>query len=241
MRQEFLRPDLLLCVFDGPARGYGANVVAAIDGKRALLIDPGNPDQAAAVRDELAARGVSVASILLTHGHRDHAGGCAEFPDIPVICREGTVILAESHGPEKRPPASEELAWGSLRMLLYDTSGHVGAHQIALIDDLCLCGDLIIFSGDDRPVLPNVDKCGDPALHAAGLRRMLELLPSRVLPYHGPILAAGPDLEADVAARLRYLDRLAELGPGAKLSDCLADREYFTHLHMHRLNGGRGG
>ena len=241
MRQEFLRPDLLLYVFDGPARGYGANVVAAIDGPRALLIDPGDPGQAAAVRDELAARGVAVASILLTHGHRDHAGGCAVFPDIPVICREKTVILAESHGPVQTPPADGVLVWGAVTMLLFDTPGHIGVHQIAMIDDLCLCGDLIIFSGDGRPVLPNVDKCGDPALHAASLRRMLELLPSRVLPYHGPIMAAGPDLEADVAARLRYLDRLAELGPGAKLSDCLVDDGYFTHLHMHRLNGGRGG
>ena len=241
MRQEFLRPDLLLCVFDGPARGYGANVVAAIDGKRALLIDPGNPDQAAAVRDELAARGVSVASILLTHGHRDHAGGCAEFPDIPVICREGTVILAESHGPVEAPPESGELAWGAVTMLLFDTPGHIGAHQIVRIDDLCLCGDLLIFAGDGRPVLPNVDKCGDPAAHAASLRLMMEMRPDRVLPYHGPIMAAGPDLDADVAARLRYLDRLAELGRGPKLSDCLLDTGYFTHLHMHRLNGGRGG
>jgi len=241
VRELILMPDLLLFAFAGPARGYGANVVVVIDGPRALLIDPGNPDQAAAVRDELAARGVSVASILLTHGHRDHAGGCAVFPDIPVICREKTVILAESHGPVQEPPATGDLAWGALTMRLLETPGHIGSHQIALIDDLCLCGDLIIFSGDNRPVLPNVDKCGDPALHAASLRRMLELCSARVLPYHGPIMAAGPDLDADVAARLHYLERLAELGRGAKLSDCLLDARYFTHLHMHRLNGGRGG
>lgn len=222
-------------------RGYGANIVAALDGPRALLIDPGDPERAAAARDALAGQGAAVASVLLTHGHRDHAGGCALFPDVPVIRREGTVILAESHGPLREPPADGVLDWGKVRLRLVDTPGHVGSHLIALVDDLCLCGDLIIFAGDGRPALPNVDKCGDPAAHAASLRLLLELAPARVLPYHGPLMEAGPRLEADVAARVRYLDRLAELGRGAKLSDCLADREYFTHLHMHRLNGGRGG
>jgi len=242
VRPTILRPDFLLFPFPGSARGYGANVTAALDGPRALLIDPGSPEQAAEVRDELAAHGAKVEAILLTHGHRDHAGGCAVFPRTPVHCGDVEKILAERHGPVRRLAEGDVVEWGRRRIGVYGTPGHTAGHLAIRIDaDLLLIGCLMIYAGDGRPALPHQDGTGDAAALAADLRRLLEAPGGTVLPFHGAPIETGPRLEAEIAARLGYLDRLAELGPGAKLSECLADRGAFTHLHLHRLNGGRGG
>src|SRR5438552_2787460 len=53
----------------------------------AVLIDAGLDPSAEAIRAELARRGMgpsAVRAILLTHGHRDHWGGAAQFPQARV-------------------------------------------------------------------------------------------------------------------------------------------------------------
>lgn len=52
----------------------------------AALVDPGG--EAARIRERVAARGVKLTKILLTHGHMDHVGATtelAEYYQVPVI------------------------------------------------------------------------------------------------------------------------------------------------------------
>jgi glyoxylase-like metal-dependent hydrolase (beta-lactamase superfamily II) len=67
--------------------------------KQALVIDPGgDADRILAAIDQL---GVSVARILLTHGHLDHAGGAAELA-ATLRERAGDAAAVPIEGPDER-------------------------------------------------------------------------------------------------------------------------------------------
>lgn len=68
-------------------RGFGANsYIITEDGKRAVVIDPAQPQ----VADELARRGLQAQQLLLTHCHFDHVGGVAALQKMgaKVLCFE---------------------------------------------------------------------------------------------------------------------------------------------------------
>ncbi|MBL8924307.1 MAG: MBL fold metallo-hydrolase [Myxococcaceae bacterium] len=62
------------------------------------LIDCGNDPEAKSLLAALKDRGLEIASvkaIFLTHGHRDHLGGCRQFPSAAVFAFEGDRGLVE--------------------------------------------------------------------------------------------------------------------------------------------------
>lgn len=62
------------------------------------LVDCGNDPEAKSLLAALRARGLdasSVKAIFLTHGHRDHVGGCRRFPSATVYAFEGDRGLVE--------------------------------------------------------------------------------------------------------------------------------------------------
>jgi glyoxylase-like metal-dependent hydrolase (beta-lactamase superfamily II) len=124
-------------------------------GPRTILIDPGLPLQNDPALRALEARGLSAADIdlvVLTHGHLDHAGGCASVV-APVVVHE--FETASPHWPlvggllellplERLTGEGGELAPG-LEWAL--TPGHCAGH-ISLCCDTqlgraVLCGDTI--------------------------------------------------------------------------------------------------
>jgi glyoxylase-like metal-dependent hydrolase (beta-lactamase superfamily II) len=57
--------------------GCNCTIVADLDTKQAIVIDPGGDFPV--IRDRLAVRGLSVAAIVHTHTHLDHVGSTAEL------------------------------------------------------------------------------------------------------------------------------------------------------------------
>jgi glyoxylase-like metal-dependent hydrolase (beta-lactamase superfamily II) len=79
-------------------------------GEQTLLIDTGTAAEAAALDRRLRDAGVdpsSLAAIVLTHGHADHAGGAQWFRDrygVPIIAGAGDLeLLAGGHNDELCP------------------------------------------------------------------------------------------------------------------------------------------
>ena len=60
-------------------------ILASDQGKRALIIDPG--DEPGRINQVLAKRGLTPALVVNTHGHIDHIGGDGEF-GVPVYVHE---------------------------------------------------------------------------------------------------------------------------------------------------------
>jgi glyoxylase-like metal-dependent hydrolase (beta-lactamase superfamily II) len=81
------RDNVVHGIYHPPVTPYQQNCSLVWDtDNRAALIDPGG--EAERLLAEVAARGLTLEKILLTHGHLDHVGAAAELRDalgIPII------------------------------------------------------------------------------------------------------------------------------------------------------------
>jgi hydroxyacylglutathione hydrolase len=208
-----------------PVRAFNDNYIWLIgldnqSGERqALVVDPGD---AAPVLQALAAAGLPLAGILVTHHHGDHTGGIAAlkaaWPDAVVYgprkCANTFIERRFGHGDTLTIPAL------GLAARVIEVPGHTLDHNAYFCERV---------GNDPRPVL----FCGD-TLFAAGCGRLFEgtppvmfeslarlsALPPQTLVYcaHEYTVAnlrfaraAEPD-SAAVAARLQEAEALRERG-----------------------------
>lgn len=140
------------------------------DGHSALVVDPGD---ALPVLDALRTLRLRLATILVTHHHRDHTGGVAAL-------REATG--ATVHGPWGEPIPQpcvahrdgERLAALGLPWQVLAVPGHTAAHIAWYCDDvdgapLLFCGDTLFSAGCGRLFE------GTPAQMLASLDRLAAL------------------------------------------------------------------
>lgn len=129
-------------------------------GAYAVVVDPG---EAAPVRAALAARGLKLAAILVTHHHADHQGGVAELAGEWAGNRSpgrgatgGAAVyapLVESITGVTHPLAGgETLALAALlsEMRVLAVPGHTRGHLAYLIDGYLFCGDTLFGAGCGR-------------------------------------------------------------------------------------------
>ncbi|MFZ0106582.1 MAG: MBL fold metallo-hydrolase [Thiobacillus sp.] len=175
---------------------------------RAALIDPGG--EAGRLLDEVAARGLTLEKILLTHGHLDHVGAAAELRDalgIPIIGpqREDRFWLdalpqqAEMFGfpplaaftPDQWLEDGDAVEVGSIRFDVLHCPGHTPGHVVFYQPDgrLAFVGDVLFKGSIGRSDFPRGD-------HAALIRAIREKLfplgdDVRFVPGHGAMSTFG--------------------------------------------------
>lgn len=123
---------------------------AILDGRseHAVVVDPGD---AAPVKQTLAARGLALAGILITHHHHDHTGGIDE------LLADGPVPV---WGPaaEPVPQVSVPLSGGekveieplSLTLEVIAVPGHTSGHIAYFGEGMLFCGDTLFAGGCGR-------------------------------------------------------------------------------------------
>jgi phosphoribosyl 1,2-cyclic phosphodiesterase len=114
--------------------GSSGNAVLVEVGATRVLVDAGFP--AASIRARLRQWGVSpqtIAAVLLTHEHHDHARGAVEFANrfaVPLVANAPTLHAVLRAAPEEKAPEQQALALGgSLRLGALDVTSFAISHD----------------------------------------------------------------------------------------------------------------
>jgi glyoxylase-like metal-dependent hydrolase (beta-lactamase superfamily II) len=203
--------------------GTNTWVIAEPGSAQAVVVDPGpdEPSHLRRVHDQVTAAGQSVARILLTHSHPDHAAGAAAFAAMtgaPVRAADPAYRL----GDEGLAPG-DVIGVAGCELRVVATPGHtsdsVSLHLPA--DHALLTGDTVLGRGTTV-----IAQDGNLADYLASLDRLRALTDQAgltvLLPGHGPILAspaldAGDRTTAQIVARV-YADVDRSLWPFAAWS-----------------------
>ncbi|WP_165461202.1 MBL fold metallo-hydrolase [Atlantibacter sp.] len=174
----------------------------------AALVDPGG--DALRIQQAVTEQGVTVQSILLTHGHLDHVGAAAELAahyGVPVIGPEkedefwlqGLPAQSKMFGleecqaltPDRWLTEGERVTVGKIELQVLHCPGHTPGH-IVFFDErarLLISGDVIFKGGVGRSDFPR----GDHATLIDSIKRKLLPLGDDVtfIPGHGPLSTLG--------------------------------------------------
>ncbi len=174
----------------GISTGPGTNTYL-LPGDASLLIDTGAgvPAYETAFRASLAEHGVgSLQTVLVTHGHKDHAGGVEQIQRIFPEARAWKMPQPTSEALRGFEPLrdGDRIMVNGYALQAIFTPGHA-------VDHLCyyLEGERVLFSGDlilgtGTSVIPVVG--GDMAAYLDSLRRLLEWDIRAIYPGHGPLI-----------------------------------------------------
>lgn len=212
-RPDAALPSLLVEVVPVTPFRQNASVLVCTRTRRAAIVDPGGdlPLLLAALRTH----GATPESILLTHGHIDHAGAAAELAEmlaVPVIgpapedafLLDGLVESGRRFGLDARPVTpdrwleeGESVAVGAASLEVFRCPGHTPGHVVFLdrAGGVAIVGDTLFAGTIGRTDFPY----GSQNALIAGIRRVLMPLGDevRVLPGHGAATTVGRERGAN--------------------------------------------
>lgn len=177
---------------------------------QAALVDPGG--EAERLKAEIAASGVRVTQILLTHGHLDHVGAAAELAEylkVPIIgpqkedefWLQGLPQQSQMFGLEQCEPLTpdrwleegDSVQVGSITLQVLHCPGHTPGHVVFFDPHsrLLISGDVIFKGGVGRSDFPR----GDQQTLIDAIKRKLLPLGDDVtfIPGHGPCSTLGEE------------------------------------------------
>lgn len=256
MPPHSLDPPIRCCLAPNPSPLTGAGTNTWIVGATALaVIDPG-PDDPAHLAAILGAVGPGqhIASIVVTHAHRDHSAlaprlaartsapvhafGTATDGRSPLMTRLAAGLPDQGEGldhafvPDQRLADGESLSGPDWQLSAIHTPGHLGGHLCLALGDTLFSGDHVM--GWSTSVVSPPD--GDMTAYMASLRRLTATSWARFLPGHGnPVDAPDQRLQDLIAHRLgRESQILAALASGPSRIPTLASRIY-AEIPRHLL------
>ena len=167
--------------------GTNCYIIYNDDTTAAGVVDPS--DDAALVEARIAALGLEVRAILLTHGHFDHGGDADRIRKLtgaPVYLHPADRTLPSwlTHGltADRDLADGDELDFDGLRFRVLLTPGHTPGSVCFLCGEILLAGDTLFAGSCGRTDLPG----GSWKAMASSLRRLAGLEGDyTVLPGHG--------------------------------------------------------
>ena len=174
----------------GPYTGDG-NWTWLIRGRVTTLVDAGTgePKHLEALEREL--NGDSLAQVIVTHSHTDHASGvmalAAKFPGVRFLKMPWPARDVRWAVPWEPLGDGSTIAAGDDALTAIHTPGHAPDHLCFWHAEsrAMFCGDLA-QRGTTIYIPPNLQ--GDLMAYLSSLERVLALRPAQLLPAHGPVI-----------------------------------------------------
>jgi glyoxylase-like metal-dependent hydrolase (beta-lactamase superfamily II) len=177
---------------------------------RAAVVDPGG--EIDRILAAVAAAGVELEKILVTHGHFDHVGAAGrmarelglpvEGPQrddrfllqtVPQWCQQFGFPAGEAFEPDRWLEQGDEVRFGAQRLHVHHCPGHTPGHVIFFhpIARIAVVGDVIFHGSIGRTDFPR----GDHAALLHSIRTRIWPLGDDVtlLPGHGPTTTVGEE------------------------------------------------
>jgi glyoxylase-like metal-dependent hydrolase (beta-lactamase superfamily II) len=180
----------------GPMTGAG-NWTWLLRGRVPTLIDAGTgePQHLEALGEALD--GTSLAQLLVTHGHTDHASGAPLLQAQMPALRFRKMLWPErdTRWPMPWEPVADGdvIQAGDTALTAVHTPGHAPDHLCFWHEETrsLFCGDLAV---EGSSVWIPVSLQGDLGAYLESLERVLALEPARMYPAHGPVIEDPPKL-----------------------------------------------
>lgn len=124
---------------------------------KCAAVDPGGDGGRLAAY--IAENGLTLAAVLLTHGHYDHTGGVQSlrenFPDVPVYMSDKDAVVTDDRRISRLFPSvpdtknvseGDVIDVGELAFRVTETPGHTRGGVCYIAEDCIFCGDTL-FTG----------------------------------------------------------------------------------------------
>jgi glyoxylase-like metal-dependent hydrolase (beta-lactamase superfamily II) len=164
-----------------------------VRGNEAAVVDLGTEGSAASVEAALKAAGGgwdSLRHVILTHQHRDHAGGLAEVaPLVSALLYAGEADVAAISSPKPLQPVNDGDEIFGLQIV--GTPGHTAGH-VAVFDPstgVLVTGDALRTTAGLSG--PDPQYTADMTQAASSVRKLAALDVRVILPGHGAPLTTG--------------------------------------------------
>jgi glyoxylase-like metal-dependent hydrolase (beta-lactamase superfamily II) len=217
----------------GPMTGAGNHTYLLASRGAAVLIDAGvgDPRHLAALERALAEERASLQTVLVTHGHPDHASGA------PAIAKAHPDAALTKHvvsgdeltgGIAWRPvDDGEEIAFGDASVTAVSTPGHSPDHLAFWHEPtrVLYSGDLVIAGSS---VMIEASRGGSLIQYLASLQRVIALAPRRLFPAHGPVVEDPPALVRAYIEHRHVRERqvIAAIEAGRRTVEAIAESIY---------------
>jgi len=250
MTKKELAPKIILYTFPSEeSDSLLNNIVAVIDGDKAILVDTAYDDQMKLVLEDLNANGVTIERVIISHFHEDHCDGLNVLPDIPfygganfkeTLVFEGCEDDIAKYTPTIVVDKPMAIEFGKHKLELIPFRGHSECTMLTKINEQFLqIADEVMLTNDGGLSLPwlcNGEANVKRQRQLSAWDKLKDYSDFTIIPAHGQAFD-GDKLHGYLRNLEGYLNAIVESDGNIAYEDAIKNCDYpFSKSRFHENN-----